>query len=81
MVKLKPAVKAFKTHFLHSIINSSGVQMCQVLFGLRTSRECLYPDFIPPLRKVLFLKCCFVLFFKTLLLGLFTSVSKYMLAL
>lgn len=79
MVKLKPAVKAFKTNFLHSIINSSGVQMCQVLFGFRTSRELLNPDFIPLLHNVLFLKHCLVLFFKTLRLGLFTSISKYML--
>lgn len=76
MVELKPAVKAFKTNFLHSIINSLGVQTCQVLFGFQTGRECLHPDFIPLLRKALFWKCCFVLFLKTMLLGLFSSISK-----
>lgn len=76
MVKLKPAVKAFKTNFLHSIINPSGVQMCPVLFGFSYKRECLSPDFIPPVCKALFLKCCFVLFFKTFFPVLFTSISK-----
>lgn len=80
MVKLKPAAKAFKTKSFH-LVNSSGVQICLVLFGIKNSRECLNPDWFLQYSKFYFWNAILFLsfFFKTLLLGLFTSFSAYML--
>lgn len=79
VVKLKPIMKAFKIEFLPPYYQ---LTWCPNLLGAvwpQESREYFNPDFTPPLCEVLFLKCCFVLFFKTMPLGLFTLISKYML--